>query len=150
MSKQWEEPGSGSGSNAPGCVSTDSLSIFKWPVITIGEQIEMDFRWRFIGWKQTWAGFFWPSPFITHHLLHAYTEINNNKKNLKSTVTAILQINRADKKIPVHHYLIDILAELTRRAMNPGYNLWDKYFIANICLCILCQCVLQFLQMNVK
>lgn len=34
--------------------------------------------------------------------------------------------------------------------MNPGYNLWDKYFIANICLYILCQCVLKLLQMNVK
>lgn len=139
-----------SDSNAAGCVSTDSLSIFKWPVITIGEQIKMDFRWRFIGWKQTWACCFWLSPFITHHLLHAYTEINNILKNLKSTHTAILQINRADKKNTRSSWIIDVLAELTTRARNPGYNVWDKYFIANICLCILCQRVLQLLQMNVK
>lgn len=42
------------------------------------------------------------------------------------------------------------MAELTRQVRNPGYNLWDKYFIANICLYILCQRVLQLLQMNVK
>lgn len=43
-----------------------------------------------------------------------------------------------------------MLAKLTRQVKNPGYNLWDKYFIANICLYILCQCVLKLLQMNVK
>lgn len=43
-----------------------------------------------------------------------------------------------------------MLAKLTRQVRNPGYNLWDKYFIANICLCILCQRVLKLLQMNVK
>lgn len=43
-----------------------------------------------------------------------------------------------------------MLAKLTRQVRNPGYNLWDKYFIANICLYILCQCVLKLLQMNVK
>lgn len=45
---------------------------------------------------------------------------------------------------------MDVLAKLTRQVRNPGYNLWDKYFIANICLYILCQCVLKLLQMNVK
>lgn len=110
----------------------------------------MDFRWRFIGWKQTWACCFWPSSFITHHLLHAYTEINK-KKNLKSTHTAILQINKElTKKEPHSSLIIDVLAKLTRQVRNPGYNLWDKYFIANICLYILCQCVLKLLQMNVK
>ena len=43
-----------------------------------------------------------------------------------------------------------MLAKLTRQVRNPGYNLWDKYFIANICLYILCQRVLKLLQMNVK
>ena len=43
-----------------------------------------------------------------------------------------------------------MLAKLTRQVRNPGYSLWDKYFIANICLYILCQCVLKLLQMNVK
>lgn len=45
---------------------------------------------------------------------------------------------------------MDVLAKLTRQVKNPGYNLWDKYFIANICLYFLCQCVLKLLQMNVK
>lgn len=45
---------------------------------------------------------------------------------------------------------MDALAKLTRQVRNPGYNLWDKYFIANICLYILCQRVLKLLQMNVK
>lgn len=144
-----------SGSNAPGSVSTDSRSIFKWPVITIGEQIKMDFRWRFMVWKETWACCFWTP--IIHHTssatcLHWNKYINVIKRNPKSTHTAILQINKElTKKKKAHSSLIiDVLAELTRQARNPGYNLWDKYFIAYICLYILCQRVLQLLQMNVK
>lgn len=36
-----------------------------------------------------------------------------------------------------------MLAKLARQVRNPGYNLWDKYFIANICLCIRCQRVFE-------
>lgn len=43
-----------------------------------------------------------------------------------------------------------MLAEPTKQVRNAGYNLWDKYFIANICLCILRQRVLKLLQMNGK
>lgn len=130
MSEQWEEPGW----NAPGSISTDSLSVFKWPVITTGEQIKIDFRWGFNGWN---------------HLLHAYTEIIITKNTLKNTHPAISQINKELTKA-CSSLIIDVLAKLTRQARNPGYNLWDKYFIANICLYILCQCVLKLLQMNVK
>ena len=55
------------------------------------------------------------------------------------------------KKEEAHSSLIiDALAKLTRQVRNPGYNLRDKYFIGNICLYILRQCVLKLLQMNVK
>lgn len=141
MSKQWEEPGSRLRlKNAPGSVSTDSPSVFKRPVITIGGQIKMDFRWRFIGWKQTWACCF--LAFITHHASSATrSEIEKKKKWMwKSTRTAILQINKelTKKKKEAHSSLIiDALAKLTRQVRNPGYNLRDKYFIGNICLYIL-------------
>lgn len=147
------------GSNALGSVSTDSPSIFKWPVIAIGEQIKMDFRWRFIGRKQTWACCFWPSSLITHHLLHAYMEINSGEKKKRSWKVLIQlfykstkswQKNKGGKREAHSSLIIDGLAKLTRQVRNPGYNLWDKYFIANICLCILCQRVLKLLQMNVK
>lgn len=71
------------------------------------------------------------------------------KNALQNTHPAILQINK-DLTKACSSLIIDVLAKLTRQARNPGYNLWDKYFIANICLCILCQCVLKLLQMNVK
>lgn len=71
------------------------------------------------------------------------------KNHLKNTHTAILQINKELTKA-CSSLIIDVLAKLTRQASNPGYNLWDKYFIGNFCLYILCQCVLKLLQMNVK
>lgn len=119
----------------------------------------MDFRWRSIGRKQTWACCFWPSSLITHHLLHAYTEINSGEKKKRSWKVLIQlfykstkswQKNKGGKREAHSSLIIDGLAKLTRQVRNPGYNLWDKYFIANICLCILCQRVLKLLQMNVK
>lgn len=126
-----------SGWNAPGSVSTDSRSIFKWPVITIWGQIKMDFGWRFIGWKQTWACCFEPSSLIVCYPL---AETNHQKKKVpvelfyKSTKSW-----RETKGKALSTWIIDSLAKLTRQVRNPGYNLWDKYFIANICLYILRQ-----------
>lgn len=71
------------------------------------------------------------------------------KNSQRSIHTAFLQINKELTKA-CSSLIIDALAKLTKQAWNPGYNLWDKYFIANICLYILCQCVLKLLQMNVK
>lgn len=143
MSKQWEEPGSRLRlKNAPGSVSTDSPSVFKRPVITIGGQIKMDFRWGFIGWKQTWACCF--LAFITHHASSATcSEIEKKKMNVKKhSYSYFTNQQRADekkkKKKEAHSSLIiDALAKLTRQVRNPGYNLRDKYFIGNICLYIL-------------
>lgn len=75
--------------------------------------------------------------------------LTQKKKPLRNTHPAILQINKELTKA-CSSLIIDVLAKLTRQARNPGYNLWAKYFIANICLYILCQCVLKWLQMNIK
>lgn len=143
MSKQWEEPGSRLRlKNAPGSVSTDSPSVFKRPVITIGGQIKMDFRWRFIGWKQTWACCF--LAFITHHASSATrSEIEKNKNECEKALVQLFYKStkswrKKKKKKEAHSSLIiDALAKLTRQVRNPGYNLRDKYFIGNICLYIL-------------
>lgn len=46
MWEQWEEPGGlGSGSSAPGPVSNDGPSVFKWSLISGEKRIKMDFRW---------------------------------------------------------------------------------------------------------
>lgn len=80
-------PGLSSGSSAPGSVSNDGPSVFKWPVISSEKHIKMDFRWG----KQTWACCFWPSSFISQPpLICLHRDKIQGKKN---THTAILQIN---------------------------------------------------------
>lgn len=78
----------GSGSSAPGSVSNDGPSVFKWPVISSEKHIKMDFRWG-----ETDLSLLFLALII--HLAASATCLHRDKiqGEKKNTHPAILQIN---------------------------------------------------------